>query len=68
MIRYLSSDEAGAIPGVTYKTLANWRSFDYGPPYTRAGRIIRYLEQSDLIEWLEGRKVRPMNAGSGEAE
>ena len=61
MIRYLKPDEAGAILGVSPKTLANWRTGDYGPPWTRAGKVVRYLE-SDLVEWMESQKVRP-NAG-----
>src|SRR5580700_2018581 len=67
MFRYLKPDEAAALMGLSPKTLANWRTGDYGPPWTHAGKVVRYLE-SDIISWMESSKVRPSNASSNEEE
>jgi hypothetical protein len=46
----LPPEAAGAILGVSPKTLANWRTIDYGPPWVRVGGRVRYLHDS-LIAW-----------------
>lgn len=35
---------------ISIKTLANWRSLSYGPPYTRMGGRVLY-RVSDVLTW-----------------
>src|ERR1019366_367209 len=60
MERLLKPDEAGAIIGVSPKTLANWRSSDWGPPWSRVGGI-RYQPRK-LSEWVEAQEQAGQNA------
>lgn len=49
---YLSPEQVTDITGFKKQTLANWRSTDFGPPYVKFGRIVRYPKDS-LLAWLE---------------
>lgn len=40
--------------GVAEKSLTNWRADGTGPPYVRAGRLIRY-RAVDVDAWIESR-------------
>lgn len=54
----LYSVEAAALLGIAPKTLANWRSRNFGPAYIKLPKGVRYLK-SDLVQWLEDGKVTP---------
>ncbi|WP_308159221.1 helix-turn-helix domain-containing protein [Curtobacterium sp. ISL-83] len=47
----VSSAEAGALLGVSVKTLANWRSSGSGPRFSKRGRVVRY-QRAELEQWL----------------
>lgn len=53
----LSPEDAGAVLGVSPKTLATWRSTRRYPlPYVKVGRVIRY-KRSDVSAFVESRTV-----------
>src|ERR1017187_612555 len=60
MERLLKPDEVGAIIGVSPKTLANWRSSNWGPPWARIGGIRYNLRK--LSEWAESQEQAGQNA------
>jgi len=43
---------SAALREVSEKTLANWRSSGYGPPYVKVGTAVLY-RQSSVERWLE---------------
>jgi hypothetical protein len=45
---FLDTKAAAALLGVSPKTLEAWRARGAGPPYTRAGRLVRYRRE-DLL-------------------
>jgi predicted site-specific integrase-resolvase len=54
-------DEKGAaklLDGMERQTLAKWRQRGLGPAFYRYGGKIRY-RVSDIIAWLESRRVEP---------
>ncbi|AIT60483.1 MerR family transcriptional regulator [Corynebacterium doosanense CAU 212 = DSM 45436] len=53
----LRPSEAGAVLGLSPKTLANWRSQGTGPAYARVGDRITY-RLSDLLAYRSARMVR----------
>jgi hypothetical protein len=54
MERLLKPDEAGAILGVSPRTLAGWRVSGTGPPWFRVGGV-RYCPRR-LAEWVESQE------------
>lgn len=50
--------EAARLLGLSDQTLRLWRCTGGGPAFIRVGRSIRYRE-SDLVEWLDRRRVNP---------
>jgi excisionase family DNA binding protein len=58
----LTSEEAAEVLGVTAGTLACWRCLRrYRLPFVKIGRNVRYHE-SDLLAWIESRKVHQAEA------
>jgi hypothetical protein len=54
----LDPKAAGEFIGKPSRTLANWRSRNYGPAYVKVGHSVRYFED-DLLEFLEANRVQP---------
>ena len=50
--RLLNQDEAAAMLAMKPRTLEYWRSINYGLPYVKLGKLVRYRE-SDLVEFIE---------------
>lgn len=44
--------------GISVRTLQAWRVRDFGPPFVRLGRAIRYEKQA-LIGWINGNTHLP---------
>jgi hypothetical protein len=57
-IKYLNDVEAAEIADMSPQTFRNWRFQGRGPAYIKVGRSVRY-SLTDLISWLEGRKISP---------
>lgn len=57
-VKYLNDVEAAKIADLSPQTLRNWRFEGRGPAYIKAGRSVRY-SLTDLISWLEGKKISP---------
>lgn len=57
-VRYLNDVDAAEIADMSPQTLRNWRFQGRGPAYIKVGRSVRY-SLTDLIAWLEGRKISP---------
>jgi hypothetical protein len=53
----LTQREAATALRLSERTLERMRVTGSGPPFVKCNRSIRY-EQSDLDEWIEGRRVR----------
>ena len=62
---YLNGDPELLVLGRP-STLNHWRCQGEGPPFIRLGSRIGYRGQ-DLLDWLEGRTVRPANGQTVEA-
>lgn len=61
--RLLSTVEAGAVLGVSPRTLEDWRLRGGGPQFRKLGRrIVRYLAE-DLAAFVEG--AARVNTGGG---
>jgi phage terminase Nu1 subunit (DNA packaging protein) len=56
----VSDRELAAITGISRRTFQNWRIRRRGPPYTKAGRVVRY-ELAATIYWMR-RNGRAMEA------
>ena len=54
----LCTKAAARYIGFNHRTLNQWRYQGKGPAYRRIGRSIRYF-QSELLAWLEARRVGP---------
>jgi excisionase family DNA binding protein len=48
---------AAKLLAVSSRTLQAWRRKEYGPPFVRVGRAIRY-RQADVLEWIEAQVCR----------
>lgn len=59
----LTTDEAARYLRVSTRSLIRWRVLRKGPPWTYAGRQVRYRRE-DLDRYLAGR----VNAPAGERE
>ena len=56
--RYISEKEVSKITGLALPTLRNWRFKRIGISYIKAGdRSVRY-SLSDVLDYMESRKVR----------
>ncbi len=65
---YLTTPEAARYLRVCERSLIRWRGLRIGPPWTRAGRGVRY-RRADLDAWLDRRTVDPVGeAVAGLAE
>jgi helix-turn-helix protein len=53
----LHARAAARFLGLAVATLAKMRCMGGGPPFVKAGRRVLY-RRSDLIEWLNARRVR----------
>ena len=56
--RYVSDIEAAQILSASPQTLRNWRHLRKGPPYSKRGRMVRYLVR-DLLDFMESGRVDP---------
>jgi len=54
----LTVEQTAKFLQVSFWTLLLWRKQHKGPPYIKNGHFIRYAE-SDLLEWLQSKKVSP---------
>ena len=61
MEELLTPDQLAAVLNVDTGTLANWRYQRTGPPYTKAGKCVRY-RPSDVEEWLRENTIRQQSA------
>ncbi|HET7020533.1 MAG TPA: helix-turn-helix domain-containing protein [Xanthobacteraceae bacterium] len=53
----LDARAAARFLGLAVATLAKMRCMGGGPPFVKAGRRVLY-RRSDLVEWLNARRVR----------
>lgn len=53
---WLTTEEVSEVIGVNAGTLSTWRKRNYGPPYSRVGRCIRY-RRADAEAFMERSKV-----------
>ena len=60
---YRPTDEAMRLIA-TVGTLAQWRHYAKGPPFTKIGRRILYLGR-DLNRWIDEQRVEPKVSGTG---
>lgn len=53
MVVLISAQKAAGVLGVSPRTLANWRwrGGDWGPPFVKVGRSVRY-NLRELLEWI----------------
>jgi len=59
----LSEGAAGKLIGVVDHTMRKWRQLGIGPEYIRiSARCVRY-RRSDILRWLESRRVKPGDDG-----
>lgn len=55
----LREGPAGKLIGVTGHAMRKWRQLGIGPEYIRiSARCVRY-RRSDILRWLESRRVKP---------
>lgn len=57
----MSQEQVAEYLGVALQTLANWRTMNKGPRYTKIGGAVQY-RKVELIEWLES-QTRPQSGG-----
>lgn len=48
----LTEAEVAAIAEVETKTVTNWRTNRYGPPFTKMGKAVIYRREA-VLRWLE---------------
>lgn len=56
--RYVNDIEAAKILASSPQTLRNWRHLRKGPPYTKRGRMVRYLVR-DLLDFMAACRIDP---------
>jgi hypothetical protein len=54
----LSEVQASDLLCLSMRTLQAWRGRSIGPPFIKAGRVVRY-RFGDLVAWIEANRVRP---------
>jgi hypothetical protein len=55
---FFNDVEAARLIGLRPQTLRNYRFRHVGPPYTKAGRSVRY-RFDDLLSWMERGRIEP---------
>ena len=55
--RILTEYEAAKLARFSTRTLQSWRQRNFGPPFLKVGRAIRY-SQIDLISWIKAQERR----------
>jgi excisionase family DNA binding protein len=55
---FLLETDVAALLGIKRSTVEKWRHRNYGPPYVRVGRLVRY-RSSAVAAWIEEQTVRP---------
>ena len=59
MKRFIDEREVSRMTGIAVQTLRNWRHTRQGFPYVKIGqRAIRY-DESEVIEFMDRRKIQP---------
>jgi predicted DNA-binding transcriptional regulator AlpA len=61
--KYIDEKEVSRITSRSVQTLRNDRHKGVGFPYVKLGRAVRY-NLCDVIEYMERRKVNPINASA----
>jgi hypothetical protein len=56
--RLLTTKEAAGILGCSASWLERGRCYNYGPPYRRIGRLVRYL-LTDVIAFRDASVIHP---------
>jgi predicted DNA-binding transcriptional regulator AlpA len=56
--RLLSTKEVAGVLGCSAASLERGRCYDYGPPYRKIGRLVRYL-LSDVVAFRDASIVHP---------
>jgi hypothetical protein len=56
--RYVNDVEAAKILSVSPQSMRNWRCMRKGPPYSKCGRMVRYLVR-DLLDFMEFGRIDP---------
>jgi len=54
----LTPSRVARILGIEVETLAAWRRKEYGPPWYRIGKKIRYSE-AEILSWMSTRAQPP---------
>jgi predicted DNA-binding transcriptional regulator AlpA len=54
----ITDQQIEAEGGPRRRTLQNWRSARFGPPWIKLGKLVRY-RRSDYQEWLARNSVGP---------
>ena len=64
----VSAKRAADILGVSPRTLANWRwrGGNWGPPYVKIGRSVRY-SFSEIVNWIEENSFSSTSEADGGA-
>lgn len=60
--KILNEVEVSKLINLALPTLRNWRHLRRGPKYLKMGKSVRYFE-SDVIEYVNSRRVSPENNG-----
>jgi len=58
--KLLSQEEAAMVIGVKPPTLAAWRHFGKGPPYSKIGRSCFY-QTEEIDRWLDQQAIVPVS-------
>lgn len=58
LVALVGEDEAARILGLAVQTLRNWRFKRIGPSYLKIGRRAVRYQMSDLLEYIDSRKIR----------
>lgn len=61
--KWLTTKEAATRLGLSQSTLSLWRTIDYGPPWQKFRRLVRY-ESSALDSWANSTRERTNSRGS----
>jgi phage terminase Nu1 subunit (DNA packaging protein) len=47
----MTEEQIAAVAGVDTKTVKNWRTMRFGPPFTKMGKAVLYRRES-VLRWL----------------
>lgn len=59
----LTEGQAAEMASLSVRTLQAWRLKDFGPPYVKFGKAVRY-RRIDLADWIAANIVTPARAVS----